>query len=188
MPVVHKGHGQHIHKFFLKEKPINIDRKIERFMGDDDQLYYNYDLAEEKGYTQFVKYIERVVRFSPEYKVWANWAKFEMNHDYECPICGVSNTYIPIETHHTTTLFDIVAVEIDKLIYTNEIDKISPIQICQNIIDKHLSNDVKFVNICKTCHLIYHNGEMEMSRKIKDLFKDQYSHLFEMEKNNKINT
>jgi len=155
-----------------------IDRKIERFLGEDDQLFFNYDLAEEKGYTQFVKYIERVVRFSPEYKVWANWAKFEMHHDHKCPICEVSNMYVPIETHHTKTLFDIVSIELDKLIYTNEIHRLTPIQICETIITKHLNNDVKFVNICKTCHLMYHNGDLEMDKNIRKLFKEQYTHLF----------
>jgi len=134
--------------------------------------WYGYDLSKSSSLKKLIKKLERLIRNSPEYKIWAD----ECRKDYDrCPRCNTPSEIDPLEVHHTPeTLFDIVENKITALLKEDEekfIKFYKPIDIVKIILDMHLNNEVSYEVLCSSCHKREHN-----ERKIK---KETKNNLYE---------
>lgn len=137
-----------------------------------DVLWYDHDLSNTKYYIKAVKQLERICRATFEYDDWARRCKYRDATD--CPICD-ENYYdynSKCETHHhPKTLFDIVDELLSDHIYKNDLDETTGLSIVQEIMDKHTSQEVSYINLCKHCHKKYHDGHPEVINKMNNIFE-----------------
>ena len=136
-----------------------------------DELWYNYDLANMKDQTKCIRQLEKICRSSFEYDEWQRNCKLVDNQ--ECPVCG-ENYYDKnnkIESHHhPKTLYVVVEEIIVAHMEKNTIMEKTGIQIVQEIMDKHLLNQVQYINLCQHCHRKYHDGHPDVINKMDDIF------------------
>jgi predicted nucleic-acid-binding Zn-ribbon protein len=132
-----------------------------------DLTYYNwfgYDLTNPRKLDRLIKKLERIIRISPEYKIWADICRAGK---YKCPKCGINSELMPLEVHHTPkTLYDIVEEVLNKHMENDDILELYPSDIVKEVLLLHLENKVSYEVLCKSCHEIEHN-----KRKIQDSTK-----------------
>jgi hypothetical protein len=113
------------------------------------------DLGSEKEYVWVIKKIEFLIRKSFRYDIWQKRSKIGAKN---CPICNEDFYYLKPESHHyPETLFDIVDNILQKHISNNDLDDLTEFELCDEVMNRHFSNLVDFVVLCKQCHEKYHD-------------------------------
>ena len=129
--------------------------------------WWGFDLSKPSHLKKLIKKIERIVRISPEYKIWADSCRSGYSN---CPKCNISSQIDPLEVHHSTkTLYELIEDLIDDYLKKDEeyfVKNISPIDIVKEILIMHLENKVDYEVLCSSCHERLHN-----ERKIKEKIK-----------------
>lgn len=116
-------------------------------------------LDNDKEFDKTIKYIEKLVRTSLEYRNYIKYLKSELKID-SCAILKNINTEIAsIEFHHSPfTLYDITEIILNYFINTNK--EFSCIDVAELITRLHYENKIGLVPLTKTIHELVHNGEI----------------------------
>ena len=146
-----------------------LNSLLENIDPDSDLNFYGIDLLDEKAFTLFVKKTEFLCRKSQEYEMWSKRTKsFAVNQNSDpekndaeyCPICGINYEYANAESHHhPVTLFNLVVRHFQEWVDNQELNEKRPLDLVQEVMEKHLCGEVEHVVLCKHCHEKYHNGE-----------------------------
>jgi hypothetical protein len=127
--------------------------------------FYNLDIHyEEKSRIKFIKYIEKIVRRSFEYKTYIGFLKNELNLT-KCtflPMIDINEIkMVGLEFHHYPyTLFDITSVVLDEHMLINGEKHINPFNIAQEIMQLHYQNYIGLVPLTQTIHELVHSGKV----------------------------
>lgn len=154
----------------------NSQKNIENTLIDnlnyenDECLFYEVNILDEKEFTLFVKKIEFLCRKSQEYTVWSKKTKRDarlqnpdptLDDSCSCPVCGINYEYADPESHHhPITLFNLVVRRFQSWVDDNVLSEKTALDLVQEVMADHLINRVEHVVLCKHCHEKYHNGEV----------------------------
>lgn len=127
----------------------------------DFEIDINGFSIEEDFDPKTIKYLERQIRSSYEYREYINYLKNELNLT-TCalmPGIDVKELKVSLEFHHfPITLFDIVSIVGKKMISTLEgDDTISAFEISSQVVKEHYENNIGLVPLTKTMHDMAHN-------------------------------
>lgn len=144
-----------------------------------DLEFYGVSLNDEKAFNLFIKKCEFLCRKSQEYEIWAKRTKAlavnqnedpQKNDAENCPICSISYEYAQAESHHhPITLFNLVVRQFQEWIDDQIMTEKRPLDLIQEVMDKHLCNEVEYVILCKHCHEKYHNGEHNITKELQKI-------------------
>lgn len=139
-----------------------------------DALWYNYDLTDGRELVKCIKQLERVCRASLEYDEWQRKCKYK---DAKiCPVCDddyYENNLKCESHHHPKTLYDIVDDVLDDHLEKNDLDEMTGFKIVEEIMDKHMLDQVSYINLCQHCHKKYHDGHPNTVDKIAKIFEER---------------
>ncbi len=150
------------YKQFIENPNINIKDFIKKQLNERSDQFFT-----------IIEDIEKMIRYSTEYKLWSMKHKLGIN---KCQICGIEfNKKLKPQVHHTpNTLFDIVMnVIIDKSEKNIELDTID---IVKEVIDLHINEEVSCITICPCCHKQAHYEKEMLGEEItikKKLFEKE---------------
>ena len=72
--------------FQLENSPFNLHLRIDNFNDDKD-------------FIKFIKSVEKMVRFSPEYKLWVEYIVETLGQD-KCEFTNEVKSECPVDVHH----------------------------------------------------------------------------------------
>jgi hypothetical protein len=144
------------------EEKLNLDLYVRDF---DSQTAY---ITEEDLDSKTLKYIERQVRNSYEYRSYIKYLKEELDLT-KCallPSIDTKEIAVGLEFHHFPfTLYDITETIAKNIIDESE-DKIaSTIDIAERVISEHYQNNIGLVPLTKTIHEMAHNNSIYIPMK-----------------------
>lgn len=114
------------------------------------------DFDEEKELEKFVKACERLVRSSPEYRIWTNYVRDTLGY-YRCEITGEQHSQTSVDIHHHPySLFAIVKGVVMK--YMASETSFCSYNICEEVIKLHYELRAPFCLIVSSLHEKFHNG------------------------------
>lgn len=139
-------------------EPIYQTKRISNFI-DPDRL--GYDLSDEKSKINFVKYIEKIIRGSFEYKKMIEFLrdKIDMNHcaffkDVNNKINGIT-----IEIHHEPfSLYDVTYIVLQ--MYMDEGYPLKPSNIAEEVMLLHFFGMIGLIPLSKTVHELVHDSQI----------------------------
>lgn len=130
-----------------------------------EQYPYNLSLRnsgfeEEKEKDRFIRACVRMVRSSPEYRLWVDYIK-DVSGIHDCAITGEKGTQVTIEMHHhPITLYEII-----KAIVSNcdvSIKEYCSFDISTEVIEHHYNDKIGYIPLAITLHEKYHNGFLNL--------------------------
>lgn len=139
-------------------EPIYQTKRISSFI-EPDRL--GFDLSEEKSKNAFVKYIEKIVRGSFEYKELIKFLREQIDMNYCSYFKNVNNKIngITIEIHHEPfTLYDITYIIME--MYLKEGYPLKPSNIAEEVMALHFYGMVGLLPLSKTVHELVHVDEI----------------------------
>lgn len=159
----------------------NVNGMLDNLDPEADINFFGIDVQNEKEFTMFIKKCEFLCRKSVEYDVWQKRTKAlavnqnsdPLRDDSEtCPICNINYKFASPESHHhPITLFNLCVRQFQDWVDDMVLQDKRPLDLIDEVMEKHLCNEVEHVVLCKHCHEKYHNGEQvttEMLQKIID--------------------
>lgn len=156
-----------------------INSLLENIDPEMDLNFYGIDLNDEKAFQLFIKKCEFLCRKSQEYDMWqrrtkalaVNQNKNEEKNDAEfCPICDISYEFAAAESHHhPITLFNLCVRHFQEWIDNEELKDKRPLDLVQEVMEKHLCDEVEHIVLCKHCHEKYHNGEINIKNELQKM-------------------
>ena len=132
--------------------------------------FYNLDIHyEEKARQKFIKYIEKIIRRSFEYRTYIGFLKNELNIT-KCtflPSIDVNEIKkVGLEMHHYPyTLFDIVSIVLDEHMLVRGEKFINPFDIAEEVMQLHYQNYIGLVPLTTTIHELVHSGKVFVNLK-----------------------
>lgn len=133
------------------------------------QFYKNDDyFSNLESFVQFVKAVENLVRTSPLYKRYIGYLKNDLGLNF-CQVLSNIKTeeddITEIEMHHgpILTLFDIVSIVIDSMLYKK--DKITTFKVADIVLAEHYAHNIQVVMLSKTVHQKVHDNDIFISMK-----------------------
>jgi hypothetical protein len=132
--------------------------------------FYNLDiLYEEKARLKFIKYVEKIVRRSFEYRTYIGFLKNELNLT-KCtflPAVDINEIKkVGLEFHHYPfTLFDITSIVLDEHMLVKGEKHINPFKIAEEIMQLHYQNYIGLVPLTQTIHELVHSGKVFVNLK-----------------------
>lgn len=151
----------------------------------------------EKEMDNYIKYIEKLVRSSLEYRsyIWTLKNEFDINRCKFLSNIDIEKTKVSLEFHHYPfTLYDIVYLTIIDRINRQgnfESEVTDSFMLAEDIVKLHYENKVGLVPLTKTVHELVHNGLLFIPLTNQFVFGDYkkfFSNISNCEaKNNYIN-
>jgi hypothetical protein len=132
--------------------------------------FYNLEIHyEEKARQKFIKYIEKIIRRSYEYRAYIGFLKNELNIT-KCtflPMIDINEIKkVGLEFHHYPyTLFDIVSIVLDEHILVRGEKFINPFDIAEEVMELHFQNYIGLVPLTTTVHELVHSGKIFVNLK-----------------------
>lgn len=122
------------------------------------------DLEEPKNFDKFVKYCERLIRTSPEYREYVKYLREHLDMQSCTFLTGVEAGSAALEIHHSiVTLYDITeAVVRRKLARLRPGERFSAMTIANEVVLRHYENSVPLVPVSNTAHQMVHSGLVEV--------------------------
>jgi hypothetical protein len=157
--------------------------------------FYKLDIHyEEKKRIKFIKYVEKIVRRSHEYRTYIGFLKNELSLT-KCTFLPMVDTNelkkVGVEFHHYPfTLFDIVSIVLDEHMLVKNEKRINPFAIAEEVMELHYQNYIGLVPLSKTVHELVHSGKVFVNlkyvfgnfHKFMDMYEaansDSYSQLY----------
>ena len=132
---------------------------------------------------KFVKSCEKLVRLSPEYKLWKDYIT-DVLHDNYCFITLESQEQVSVEVHHhIPSLFTLVKSVVNRKLDKNE--SFCSFDIALESMEIHFQNKVGYVPLVKTMHEKFHSGFLQIPTNLVKgnykLFLSEYGNYFEDE-------
>lgn len=138
---------------------ITVDMEVQEF----DENYSNIEDISEFD-DKMIKYLERMIRGSYEYKSYIKYLKDELDIT-QCaltPGLNLENFHFQLEFHHyPLSLYDIVNVVGSKMI-ADKSSTISLFDIMNQVMKEHYEGNVGLVPLSSTAHEMFHNGSVEI--------------------------
>lgn len=140
----------------LNEEKTFVNMDVKEFDKTDAYIEVSEELDD-----KLIKYIEREVRNSFEYRQYINYLKNELDLT-KCAILkgiDIKETAVRLEFHHYPfTLFDIVGI-VGKSMVENlaENEKISCFDISERVVMEHFKNNIGLVPLTLSMHKAAHN-------------------------------
>jgi hypothetical protein len=114
----------------------------------------------EKDYENFVKNVERVVRFSQEYKLWAKYITEHLGQS-KCALTNETINECCLEIHHhPITLYSVVKSVLNDVMSKNQ--EFSTFDVATKIIELHFQNKIGYIVLLSDLHKKYHNGFLNL--------------------------
>lgn len=155
-----------------KEEKVII-KEVNELMTADYEDVHKDMIDNQDAREKYFKYIESIVRTSPEYRtyIYTLINEFDLTHCAFFRQINVIDVDVSIEFHHYPfTLYDIV-----NIVFTNKVNKamsgeepdcyrkymselLNPYKLADEIMKLHYENLVSLVPLTKTAHEIAHNG------------------------------
>ena len=153
--------------FKIENAPFELSLRIDSFSNEKEEI-------------SFIKSVEKMVRFSPEYKLWVNYIVDTLGQN-KCEFTGELKGECPVEVHHhPICLYSIVKAVIDDKIRKHT--QFCTFDIARDVIELHFQNKVGYVLMLSDLHAKYHNGFMQIPI---EFVSGDYKHIltnYEMEK------
>ena len=160
-------------------KKDTVNSLLENIDPELDLNFYGIDLNDEKAFNLFIKKCEFLCRKSQEYDMWqkrtkalaVNQNRDENKNDSEyCPICGIGYEFAASESHHhPITLFNLCVNQFQEWVDDQELPDKRPLDLIQEVMEKHLCDEIEHVVLCKHCHEKYHNGEINIKTELQKI-------------------
>lgn len=160
-------------------KKDTVNSLLENIDPELDLNFYGIDLNDEKAFNLFIKKCEFLCRKSQEYDMWqkrtkalaVNQNRDENKNDSEyCPICGIGYEFAASESHHhPITLFNLCVKQFQEWVDDQELPDKRPLDLIQEVMEKHLCDEIEHVVLCKHCHEKYHNGEINIKTELQKI-------------------
>lgn len=114
----------------------------------------------EKEFGKFIKSCERLIRYSPEYKIWTEFIRESLGYT-ACQITGEMHSQTGVDIHHHPfTLWSIVKSVINKKIEQNQ--EFCSYDISAEVIQLHYDLKASFCLLVSSLHQKYHNGYLQL--------------------------
>lgn len=156
-----------VNVFKIENAPFELSLRIDSFSNEKEEI-------------SFIKSVEKMVRFSPEYKLWVNYIVDTLGQN-KCEFTGELKGECPVEVHHhPICLYSIVKAVIDDRIRKHI--QFCTFDIARDVIELHFQNKVGYVLMLSDLHAKYHNGFMQIPI---EFVNGDYKHIllnYEMEK------
>jgi len=128
--------------------------------------------AAEKQQEAFIRCVEKMVRYSNEYKYWHSY----ITHNLGFASCALTNesmneTKVEIH-HHPISLYSICRSVVSAALNSQE--EFCTFDIATRVIELHFKNKVGFVPLLSNLHEKYHNGYLDIPI---ELIHGDYKHI-----------
>lgn len=138
---------QNSNVFKIDNSPFELSLRIDNFSDDKEEI-------------KFIKAVEKMVRFSPEYRLWVDYIVDTLGQN-KCEFTGELKSETSVEVHHhPICLYTYVKTLIDDKIRKHE--AFCTYDIAREIIELHFQNKVGYVLMLGSLHEKYHNGFMQI--------------------------
>ena len=139
------------------------------------------DIEDEKTLNHFIKSCEKLVRLSPEYKLWTNYVRDVLGYT-TCSITGEKHCETTVEIHHhPISLYSYIKAIILKK--STDSEEFCSFDIATCIIEEHYNMKVPFCLLLKSMHQKFHNGFLRIPMEIIvgdiEYFMKKYMHYLE---------
>lgn len=132
------------------------------------------DFDGEKELSVFIKACERIIRQSPEYRIWTEYIREVMGH-HVCEITGEMHSQTTVDIHHHPfSLYSIVKVIILEKMANKK--SFCSYDISCDVIQLHYDMRASFVLLCRSLHDKFHNGFLQIPI---ELVHGEYRYLVE---------
>lgn len=122
------------------------------------------DFDTDKELNMFVKSCERLIRTSPEYRVWTDYVREVLGY-HSCEITGELHSHTCVDIHHHPfSLWAIVKSEILRRSSSNQ--EFCSYDISSAIIQLHYELKVSFCLLIRSLHDKFHNGFLQIPMEI----------------------
>jgi hypothetical protein len=153
--------------FKIDNAPFELALRIDGFSNEKEQI-------------AFIKSVEKMVRFSPEYKLWVNYIIDTLGQN-KCEFTGEIKGECPVEVHHhPICLYTIVKTVIDQKLKSKQ--SFCTFDIARDVIELHFQNKVGYVVMLSDLHAKYHNGFMQIPIEFVSGDYKHILHNYEIEK------
>lgn len=113
-----------------------------------------------KEFEKFIRSSEKLVRYSPEYRLWIKYITDHLNQS-KCALTNEKITECPLEIHHhPITLYTIVKSVVND--YISKEKEFSTFDIATSVIELHFQNKVGFIVLLSDLHSKYHSGFLNL--------------------------
>ena len=114
----------------------------------------------EKDYEVFVKSVERIVRYSQEYKLWVKYITENLGQT-KCALTNETINECSLEIHHhPITLYTVVKAVLTDIMSKGQ--EFSTFDVATKVIELHFQNKVGYVVLLSDLHKKYHNGFLNL--------------------------
>lgn len=132
------------------------------------------EFGDEKELDKFVKACERLIRSSPEYRIWTSYIRDSLGY-YKCEVTGEQHAQTTVDIHHHPfSLYSIVKAVILKKV-SGAVEFCS-YDICEEVIKLHYEMRAPFCLLVSSLHEKFHNGFFLIPI---ELIRGDMQHLFD---------
>jgi len=156
-----------------KEQDVDLNKlSVPDTMADNDENVFTLpdsqfelplrvnSFPSSKDYENFVKNVERVVRYSQEYRLWVKYITEHLGHT-KCALTNENINECSLEIHHhPITLYTVVKAVINDSMAKNQ--EFSTFDIATKVIELHFQNRVGYIVLLSDLHKKYHNGFLNL--------------------------
>ncbi len=143
----------------LKSLNIVADEETHRLSCDDSPFTLDLkrtDFDTDKELERFIKSCERLIRSSPEYRVWTSYIRDSLGY-YNCEVTGEQHAQTTVDIHHHP--FSLYAIVKSVILKNMSIEKsFCSYDICEEVIKLHYEMKVPFCLLVSSLHEKFHNG------------------------------
>lgn len=133
--------------FKIETSPFDLSLRIDSFPDEKEQI-------------RFIKAVEKMVRFSIEYRLWVDYIVETLGQN-RCEFTNEVKGECPVEVHHhPICLYSIVKAVIDDKLRKHQ--SFCTFDIARDVIELHFQNKVGYVVMLSDLHAKYHNGFMQI--------------------------
>ncbi len=135
---------------FKNDKSITLDSELSLF---EIPFYKDSEyLAIGENFVSFIKQVEKMVRTSKRYSKYIRYLKEAVGLTYCQVLSNINDEMADIEMHHgpILTLYDIVSIVTDHLIYKNK--PVNTFIVADIVLKEHFENNCQVVMLSSTVH------------------------------------
>jgi hypothetical protein len=110
----------------------------------------------EKDFDKFIKCVEKLVRFSYEYKEWVSYIIENLGYNFCAITEEVMGECEVVMHHHPINLYTICKAVISEFLSKNQ--SFCTFDVATKVIELHFQNKVGYVPLLSNLHEKYHNG------------------------------
>jgi len=163
-------------KSLNKKKDVLKTNVVAKAVEEIDYFDYDFDLREnvldlyelsrKRGYTKYVRSIERLIRNSVEMKTYRKFLTDVLRLDSCAFMSNISLKdeeikKVRIEAHHYPfTLFDITSAVILSQLSKSSNGRLDEMDICNEVVKLHYQLKIGIVPLSKSMHDLHHSGEL----------------------------